>query len=120
SRSVPPRQVPLFVWPPDGPFGFAPPQPASHPALSLHREADRDMSATPPPHEDGRRLRRRSDPPRSPPPDVTGTFTEQFHAPKSGSQGTGRRALGQWQGMCPDFGFSSNAKGSVGSAYWPA
>jgi transposase len=30
SPSLPLREAPLFVWPPDGPFGIAPPQPASH------------------------------------------------------------------------------------------
>ena len=34
SHPLPPREAPLFVWPPDGPFGIAPPGPASHVAWS--------------------------------------------------------------------------------------
>jgi hypothetical protein len=32
STQLPLREAPLFVWPPGGPFGIAPPQPASHDA----------------------------------------------------------------------------------------
>ena len=34
SPSPPPREAPLFVWPPDGPFGLEPPEPASNVAWS--------------------------------------------------------------------------------------
>ena len=34
SPSLPPREAPLFVWPPDGPFGLEPPEPASNVAWS--------------------------------------------------------------------------------------
>ena len=39
------REAPLFVWPPDGPFGIAPPKPASNDAWSSRRGGDREMSA---------------------------------------------------------------------------
>ena len=39
------REAPLFVWPPDGPFGIAPPEPASNVAWSSRRGGDREMSA---------------------------------------------------------------------------
>jgi transposase len=45
SPSTPLREAPLFVWPPDGPFGIAPPQPASHDARSSRRGGDTEMSA---------------------------------------------------------------------------
>ena len=41
------REAPLFVWPPDRPFGLAPPQPASHVAWSSHRGGNTEMSAAP-------------------------------------------------------------------------
>jgi hypothetical protein len=47
SHPRPLRQAPLFVWPPDGPSGLAPPQPASHFAWSSHRGGNREMSAAP-------------------------------------------------------------------------
>ena len=42
---TPAREAPLFVWPPDGPFGIAPPEPASNVAWSSHRGGNREMSA---------------------------------------------------------------------------
>ena len=42
---APPREAPLFVWPPDGPYGLAPPEPASNVAWSSRRGGDREMSA---------------------------------------------------------------------------
>src|SRR4051794_1579327 len=47
SPSLPPREAPLFVWPPDGPFGLEPPEPASNAALSCRRAGHREMSAAP-------------------------------------------------------------------------
>jgi hypothetical protein len=44
---LPLREAPLFVWPPDGPFEIAPPEPASNDAWSSQRGGDREMSAAP-------------------------------------------------------------------------
>jgi len=41
-------EAPLFVWPPDGPFGLEPTQPASHDTESCPRAGHREMSAAPP------------------------------------------------------------------------
>ena len=42
---VPLREAPLFVWPPDGPNGLEPPEPASNVAWSSRRGGNREMSA---------------------------------------------------------------------------
>jgi transposase len=47
SPLLPLREAPLFVWPPDGPFGIAPPEPASNDAWSSRRGGNREMSAAP-------------------------------------------------------------------------
>jgi Transposase IS116/IS110/IS902 family len=48
---APPREAPLLVWPPDGPFGLAPPEPASNAAVSCRRAGHREMSAARPPQQ---------------------------------------------------------------------
>jgi hypothetical protein len=52
SHPRPLREAPLFVWPPDGPSGLAPSEPASNVAWSSRRGGTREMSAARHPQHD--------------------------------------------------------------------
>jgi transposase len=52
SHPRPLREAPLFVWPPNGPSGLAPSEPASNVAWSSRRGGNREMSAARHPQHD--------------------------------------------------------------------
>ena len=52
SHPRPLREAPLFVWPPDGPSGLAPSEPASNVAWSSRRGGNKEMSAARHPQHD--------------------------------------------------------------------